>query len=321
MRRYRRILRESGMESNKIDKTIDKANTDAKAWREETIPELIRIAIGDLESCEDSYNKGRYPQCVSSFQQSVEKALKSLALIFNPHITEEELKRKYGHDPLNVYEEFAQYQKKIYDDYNKNINKIPELKTKTIFKKINPKKDAGKLEKYIFQIRQIRKNRVELLHLSLKEIRSFIREINKVKKEFEKSKDEITNLKIPKRVLDEMKNELLKIFDVIVKYDPTAENVKNNLTEMDMEPFVEHILKPVLIPIINIFPIYSSLYYLAIVTLPHAIISRYPQKGIKPTKLYTNRLPIVKLMPTLIEIQKDVLNDLSSISSRTTSKR
>ena len=55
----------------------------------------------------------------------------------------------------------------------------------------------------------------------------------------------------------------------------------------------------------------NYLYYLGIIALPHAIITRYPKGRLSPIKIYNINLPIVKLLPDLIDQHSNALKILS----------
>ena len=59
----------------------------------------------------------------------------------------------------------------------------------------------------------------------------------------------------------------------------------------------------------------SSLITLAIITLPHSSITRYPINDSSPVKIYNKKLPIVKKLPDLIDAQDIALKELKIFNS------
>lgn len=62
--------------------------------------------------------------------------------------------------------------------------------------------------------------------------------------------------------------------------------------------------------VLHLTSISHPLYHLAVITLPHSVITRYPQNEFYPTKEYTRRLPIVRNLPNLYKFQSNTLKSL-----------
>ena len=77
-------------------------------------------------------------------------------------------------------------------------------------------------------------------------------------------------------------------------------------TRLIMEKSIKDLLEPLFVTL----PLSVSLYYLAVITLPHSIITRYPLKDLTPVKIYTIKLPIVRMLPKLCEVLDNVFTDL-----------
>lgn len=50
--------------------------------------------------------------------------------------------------------------------------------------------------------------------------------------------------------------------------------------------------------------------------ITHSTITRYPQNDLTPVNIYTKKLPIVKKLPVLSEIQDRTLNELKILTKR-----
>jgi len=60
----------------------------------------------------------------------------------------------------------------------------------------------------------------------------------------------------------------------------------------------------------SVSSISASLITLAIISLPHWNITRYPINELSPVNIYNKKLPIVKKLPDLIEAQDKALKEL-----------
>ncbi len=278
--------------------------------------EFLDIARMDLQASKVLYENGLYPQAIFYFQQTVEKTTKAFALITGQKITEREFINDIRHDAINIYDKSICHQKKEYEQLKENLNKLPELKTISIFKNFNIDKNIRQLEISLVEINKIKKEKKELIYISSWEIRRILKEIASINKEFEKSKQYFSKFKITDRDWNRMKKEMSEIYNIFSKYDPVQfEETKNNLESSDMRLAVEKHIKSLIVPM-NIIPIFISLYYLAIITLPHASTTRYPLNDLNPIKVYTKNLPIIKKLSELIEVQDNVLNELNIFNKK-----
>lgn len=276
--------------------------------------ELLSIAEMDLQASRVLYENGLYPQAVFYFQQSVEKANKVFALITN-QVKEKELLKEVGHETINIYRKSLRHQKERYERLKDNFNKLPELKTIKIFKKLNIEKNLRQLDRFLSQIKKIKDGKKELIYISAWEIRRFLKEIESTKKDTEKEKQNITKFKITERAWNKEKKEILEQLNIFAKYDPMQfEEAKNKLERADMRLLAEKLIKNLIEPMSIIIPLSVSLYYLAIVTLPHASITRYPRNDLTPINIYTKNLPIVRKLPELFQVHTNVLNELKILN-------
>ncbi len=276
--------------------------------------ELLSTAKTDLVASKVLYENGLYPQAIFYFQQSVEKANKVFALITN-QVKENELLKEIGHDTINIYDKSAKNLKQEYEKINENLNRLPELKTLKILKGFNTDKNLRQLDLDLSQIKKIKKGKKELIYISNWDIRCFLKEIESAKKDCEKAKQDFSKFKITERAWNKMKKDMSEMYDVLSKFDPTLKESKSDLESTNMKLLVENFIKNLIEPI-SIIPLSIALFYLAIVTLPHVSITRYPQNDLTPAKIYTKNLPIVKMLPKLIEVQADVLNELKILNEK-----
>lgn len=276
--------------------------------------ELLKIAKMDLHASRVLYENRLYPQSIFYFQQSVEKACKAFALITN-QVTEKELPRKIGHDAIKIYERVTKQQVIRFRYINENLNKLPELKTMAIFKDFDAERSQSEFEIALSEIEEIRDERDDLIYISISDIRYFLREIEQIKRDMEKGRQDMLNFKITESTWSNMKGVLLEFYMYLLKLDSTqSKEIRCDLDKADARLSIEKSIKGLLEPLFITLPISVSLYYLTIVTLPHSTITRYPLNGFTPAKIYTKRLPLVELLPKLLEVQDTVLKGLETLN-------
>lgn len=276
--------------------------------------ELRNIAELDLKAAKVLNEKELYPQSIFYFQQSVEKANKAFALITN-QVEEKDLLKEIGHETIIIYQKSIKHQIKRYEQLKENLKRIPELKKTKFLENFDVNRNLRQLDLNLSEIYTIKKDKKELIYISQFEIRRILKEIESANKELEKAKKKISDFKITDRVWNKMKTEMLELYNSLSKYNPLQiEEAKNNLQNKDMKLLVERYIKSLIEPM-NIIPLSISLYYMAIVTLPHSSLTRYPQNDLTPLEIYTKKLPVVKMLPKLIEVQANVLSELKILNN------
>lgn len=276
--------------------------------------ELLKIAKMDLRASRVLYENRLYPQSIFYFQQSVEKACKAYALLTN-QVSEIELKKKISHDAIKIYEGAIKQQVIIFRFIKENIDKLPKLKTMAIFRDLDAEGSLSEFEIALSEIEEIRKERDDLICISTSEIHHFLREIEQIRKDMEKGRQDILKFKLTENNWNEMKSVLLEFYIYLLKLDSTQfEEIKRDLDKEDTRLSIEKSIKNSLELLFITLSISVPLYYLTIVSLPHSTITRYPDNGFTPTKIYTKGLPIVKLLPKLLEVQDTVLKGLKTLN-------
>ncbi|NJD77928.1 MAG: HEPN domain-containing protein [Candidatus Methanoperedens sp.] len=280
--------------------------------------DLLDIAKMDLHASEVLYENELYPQAIFYFQQSVEKANKAFALITN-QLEEKDLLKEVGHQTVNIYEKSIRIQKNRYEQLNEKLGNIPEFKSTKIIENLNISKTLRQIDGYLSQIKKIKERQEELIYISKREIRQFLKDIASTKRDIEKDKRKISRFKITEKTLNKTKREIIDQLGFLSKYDPAQfEEAKKNLESTDIRLLVEKLIKNQSELLIIIIPLSMSLYYLAIITLPHASITRYPnpKNGQSPLNIYTKKLPIVKMLHELFEVHKSALNELKLLNKK-----
>jgi len=284
-----------------------------------TFDSLLFIALEDLDSSIILYHRKHYPQSVFYLQQAVEKAVKSLGLLFEI-VVEKDLQKKVGHNPLRVYKKpFT----KISDDLpslNRELDTHPEFREMLQMSGIDLDELASSMKKLVHQFDEYRKTVVtynpsaEALSAHLSAIDSYNRGIKQAE---EKIRDRGISDEVFAAIQGELRNQLEALFISIHIPSPQKEVMRNELNSFFtlflpnkefFEYFIEVLLKAVRIG--------QNLFYLSIITSPHATKSRYPEENFNPLKFYAPGSPLIHKLPELQEITRhnleemDVLYDL-----------
>lgn len=277
--------------------------------------ELLKIAGMDLQASRLLYDDELYPQSVFYFQQSVEKANKSFALISN-QATEKELPGNIGHKAIKIYENALIQQKHKYERFNETLNSFPEIKTINLLKNFNIKEELSQFDQLLSDIGRITKEKNELHFISSWEIHKILRETYHINKNLKKEKRKVSKIKITEEEWNKIKNNILELYDSLSKYNPIkVEEEKKNLEKIDLKQ-LETSIKNYLLLIYSSISIATSLYNLSIVTLPHSVITRYPKNDFTPVAIYTKKFPIVKKLPELSKVQNNALDELKIFNKK-----
>lgn len=272
--------------------------------------ELIKIAKKDLQASKILYRNKLYPQAVFYSQQSVEKLNKALGLIMG-QVKEEDLQKEIGHISIKIHEKITREQLERYQKFKQLLDSNPTLKSIKILGKIDIEKKFNEMDLLLSEFKKIKNEKDKILRLSSKEIISYIQGVDNLSKELKEERKNLSKMKVTKESLDEMKQYLLEVYSYLGKYNP--ENFKkigmNDLKKLDVK-----IMKKLLMKFISLIsitaPLYLAAFYLAIITFPHSTITRYPQERLTPLKIYTKKLPLVKLLPKLIKIQDETISGI-----------
>ena len=271
---------------------------------------LLEMAQKDLEASKVLFENKLYSQAVFHLQQSVEKAVKSLA-IHDHKITEDQLKR-LGHDPIKVYIEIIEYWKRfglaLRDSRLGEV--LPEFKTFFIVRDL-PKR-IGQLDEILESLRTNSKVYKSVL-ISEGRIEQFISAIDGARRLLEKKKK---RLDINKEwvMREKQIQRVLGVFDKIVpERQEEIRRLKAKIMRISDKKF--HEMKKsygsYLHGLLDLAFCDASLFYLSLILLPHATYSRYPEKHISPSEIYTANLPLIKKFDQIADIVTEVLSKMS----------
>ena len=277
--------------------------------------ELLNIAKLDLEASRVLYENQLYPQAIFYFQQSVEKANKSLALV-TKQVTEKELYRNIGHEAIKIHEKAIKRQKDKYEQFNDHLKLFPELGEVGFIENFNIKREIRQFDFFLSYINKIRHDKNKLIHMSSWDISRFLREMEKGKKDIEKEMQNLSKFRMNDKTLKKMNHNFFDLYNVVLKYNPVyAEELKNDFEKLDSKKLEIYIKNYFGLTYLGM-SLSISLYYLAIITLPHVSITRYPENDMTPLKIYTQRLPIVKKLPELSNIHNNALSEFKILNKK-----
>ncbi|MCX9025681.1 MAG: HEPN domain-containing protein [Candidatus Methanoperedens sp.] len=277
--------------------------------------ELLDIAELDLQAAKVLHENELYPQSIFYFQQSVEKANKAFALM-TKLVTEDQLLRDIRHEPIRIYEKVIIKQKNKFEQFEGHLRIIPGFKEINILKNIDVNNYLKQFDIFLSDIEEIKQDRNDLINMSFTDIRRILREIEFNRKNSEKQMRRISKIRVTERDWNKQKTNMIELYNVFSKYNPVqVEKEKKNLDNINIEQIEEYI-KRYFEFIYFVTFISTPLYYLSIITLPHSTVTRYPQNDLTPVNIYTKKLPIVKKLPVLSEIQGRALKELKILNKR-----
>jgi len=278
-----------------------------------TFDSLLFIALEDLDSSIILYYREHFPQSVFYLQQAVEKAVKSLGLLFEI-VSEDDLHRKIGHNPLRVYKRpFT----KISDDLptlNREMDTVPEFKEMLQSSGIDFDELASSIKKQLHQIDEylctvVNYNPpIEALERHLSAIESFNRGIKKAEGKIRKEGISDENFK---GVKEEFQTQLESLFNSI----PIPSQQKAAMrTELDsfFTTFLpnKESFEYLMYVLLKIVRIVQNLFYLSIITSPHVAKSRYPEGNFNPLQFYSPGSPLIDKLPELQDITRHTLEEM-----------
>lgn len=276
------------------------------------LQELIKIAETDLKSAVILYNNSLYPQAVFSFQQSVEKATKGFG-IFLEMIEPKDLKKNVRHESIIVFE-------KMFQEIKSNCEALESDGTLKY-------SDNQNLDSWLSMMERMKKSKDGLISLPAKKIESYIELIEKKRKKaikVKRSKDRKQNKdEKEKSILKQAKVEVINKFvqnnpELFKKIREAAIILEREIEKMNREwgnKILEIVQGMRVIDdyLINFDRVFLPLLYLCVLTLPHSVITRYPQNDKSPREIYTRKLPLVKMLPKLIKIQNKVIKAMDRL--------
>lgn len=267
--------------------------------------EFLKMALKDLKATEVLYKATLYPQAMFYFAQSVEKANKALALTSGKYTEEDMLKIR--HDSTRIYRDNIIELKQRYELLTENLSQIPELKKTEFIQNLDIEDKIEELEQGLREFADIQNGKIDLVFISTKEIQIIFNSIEEREMELEDEMKNIDDFKLTDENWNSCKIEVLEQLKTPDNHD-FAHMLENEMNEIDISvPELEVLIKKMYLQMFHCMNLLFPLYHLAVITLPHSIITRYPKGDLYPTKTYTRKLPIVRNLPDLINLQFKML--------------
>lgn len=254
---------------------------------------LFISAKKDLKAAERVYDAGLYPQSITNFQQSVEKANKTFGLL-NGVIIADELHCVVKHDALAIYKKALNYRKQEIEKGLKNAWLHPNVVRHRYYREtVQFRKSLIEGESFLegfdsekfFRLKEADLwfilDQLDDLRKSKSAIPDSIGE--RMEPIFQEYLDFLGGIKT--HAADAKKEELILALSDDRQYDEVTDVVKLGIDRMIDATYVNY-----------------TLYFFALVTIPHAITSRYPMhhKKFDPNEFYNRRVPLVNLLPNLM---------------------
>jgi HEPN domain-containing protein len=274
----------------------------------ELIKEFLKMANKDLKSSKLLYEHHLYPQAMFLFSQSVEKANKAFALSTGKYTEEDMLDIR--HDSTKIYKDGIIETKRRYQNLSRNLEELPDLKNTQFIANLDIQDKINECNIALKQLGEIQNGKSDLVFMSTKEISGTLEEIESNDREIKDELSSIENFELTEQMWEEQKEEMITQLS-----NPNNNELSNhieeeltnsNLTHQKIEDLIKHMY----LVMFYLIGISHPLYHLAVITLPHSVITRYPQNELFPTKIYTRRLAVVRNLPHLFHVQSKALKNL-----------
>jgi HEPN domain-containing protein len=260
----------------------------------------------DLKAAERVYDVGLYPQSITQFQLCVEKANKAFGLI-NGIIVPDELHGVVKHDALAIYKKALDYRKQEIEKALKIAWLHPNVARHRYFREtVQLRKsiiegqsflDEFEMDKY-FRLKEIDlwfiMDQLDDIRKSKSDIPDSVEE--KLEPIFQEYLDFLGGIKT--HAADANRDELVLALSDDKQYSEVADVVKLCMDRTIDATYVNY-----------------TLYFFALITIPHAIKSRYPMHHLKfdPNEFYNRRVPLVNLLPNLIVHMRRVMRIMPNL--------
>lgn len=269
---------------------------------------LFETAIEDLNSVEILFNTKHYNIALFQLQQSVEKFVKSFGL-YTSAIKPNEMGKKINHLPHKVFSII--FENEI-SELSKNDRK-PMFVADMIPQHLRSNKDLKEklenLKELHSEIKKVESQTDKTLYLD-----DLIKFLNGLK-EF----DKLPDFDEPK-LLQEIKNDIIKTNEHFIEYFKGDENVKKMSTEIIEKSHIiaQNKLKQLKIKQIRSKKFNYIVYVwvnMSFLTSPHQQTTRYPSivNEDTPNSLYKQNSIIIKHIPELVKIMRKSVENFKEV--------
>lgn len=265
----------------------------------------------DLKASQLSYENSLYPQAVFSFSQSVEKANKALALFSGKYTEQDMLDIK--HDPTKIYQNLIIEQRIRSKRTLERLAEAPELSKLYALSGISTDSMEENIKECDSQLREIgslQKAKFSPTFLSTKQIQVILRDLERLDSDLLEPLKEIPSFSLSKEEWETLTTKIIEWVESLDQIDDKALlEVKNELHSSNVDiQGVTNVIRKALLQLFELLRIAAPLYLLSSIATRHSIIARYPDtirytKEMYPTKIYTRKLPLIRNLPGLIDLQ------------------
>ncbi|MEM2916380.1 MAG: HEPN domain-containing protein [Candidatus Woesearchaeota archaeon] len=276
------------------------------------IEEWVGISENDLKNARLCYDNKLYPQAVFALQQSVEKLVKPLALLWKL-ISEDEL-ITIGHSPVRVFQRVFRNVQGTFEKYVEIAKIFPNIKQISLMSEKEIKKTQKEIEKTIKELDELQTTK--FYSFDEHKIAFALTEIERVHKESQAARDELKSMKLEQKHLEEFTNAMRTAFEspiISQKSNNDFNQTLSNIKKMPTELYTRIIQISIDYQLIA-NQVYLALYYLSLFTMHHASAARYPLKDSEQiSKRYDESVPLIKYLPQLMTVQENAINTTKEI--------
>ena len=264
---------------------------------------FLDVSNEDIKASKVLFEEKLFPQAVFYFQQSVEKSNKAISQ-GNPETSEYYLKRKIGHETLNIpvlLLNKINEGSKVFDEILKGLDIKGNSKIKKEWMP-NLKRIETESKEFKRQRQDARKDD-SIINQRLGPLIEYL-------KEFRKKFADMTDIHIVKKEMQEISKDVSSVIKKLCpeKYEELREGVEK--IDIDYNKISKFLSDAIRFGI----PAYFSSITLGFITEPHAISTRYPEGQTTPQDVYNAKNPLVRNLPELIEIQEKAISDIEKFN-------
>lgn len=268
---------------------------------------LFNIAKKDLEASKILYEKKIYPQAMFFFQQSVEKAAKSLFIEIGA-VEQKELKTFIGHNPLKIINLLKRKEKETQQEQQKLIEKIPELKNSFLYKE-----EESKFSELELKSPAELENLSREMNASIDKIRENVNALKQMMNQTVILIQYLKNTGIEEIVGNRNLEEFIRVYKLIIEKYPIDKKYPKLKNRKDIVILTRHIIQNTFV----LFYLFISLFILSLITFIGVTDSRYPniERDTTPVDIFNADKPIMKEFKELILIQEYNLEFLKGLQN------
>ncbi|KAF1078225.1 HEPN domain-containing protein [Methanogenium sp. MK-MG] len=264
---------------------------------EAAVASFFAIAQEDLEASMVLYDNKLYRPAILLLQQAIEKAVKSLALQIG--VIELDGVKGLGHNPQKAYTDLIIQLSNDLKKSMKDIEKREEMQIALAFIGEDVRKLMDTFEEFKTQALRTAAayNRC---NISEEEVYALLTVVDEMNQEFF-DLDQVIQDNLGEKVFNGRLIKVttaVKIFLYLIPMNPEGKkNMNSKIDEIAQQvSSLGELFESFFILIISQITAAFSLFYLSLLTAPHAMVARYPnatKENIDPLEFYTDEAPLI----------------------------